>query len=181
MVFGIFSALCLVALCWALARENSRLSQVRDGRPKRTIHTGFGDSLRVVVALGYAALFLWQFAVGKATGREAELVIYTLVALLPTVIAGFPWWFLLTEFVNWCCDPSTTDLTVLSADTLRHHAVVLLSFGINMALIFWFLSWSERQAARSASPGGRMPRFASREDYEAWKAGGRSTGPPDGA
>ena len=143
-------AFLMVALAWALSRQGSPGSKRGGATPADRAKPAPNDllnALRGMVVLAYSVLFVWQFMVGKAIGRELGFMGYLLVAAVPTFLAGAPWSWILLEVTP---ADSQLDLTVLSARTLTYHARVFLSFAINVALIFAFLAWSERTATRSA-------------------------------
>ena len=109
--------------------------------------------VRVLVALGYPALFLWQLAVASGMGREAGLMVYALWALIPVLIAGAPWTLILCVCLPSRTAGSSPDYTVFSAYTLLYHSFILASFAVNGVLIFKQCDWYEREGYR----GGRPP------------------------
>lgn len=170
-------AFFVVALCWALARRRwpPRLKlggRERSQRAAPSRRTVTGDLFRVVFVTGYGALFVWQFVLGSGMGREAGFLVYLPLGLFPAVLAGAPWLWIFLGLLDRMSPadgppgPLGLDLTVLSTRTLLYHALVFVSFAINLALIFKFVAWSE--ATRALGEG--IGHFASREEYEAWKA-----------
>ena len=128
------------------SRYRYKLGDTVRARGERTRRTG-PRIVRPIVVLGYAGLFVWQFVLGMAVGREAGFMVYGPLALFPCFIAGAPWFFVLYGFLEWVQPPGPLpdlDLTVLSGHTLLYHAIVLASFAINVALIFWLTRWYER-------------------------------------
>jgi hypothetical protein len=162
----------------AAPTEASTRDAVRVEGADPTRRTGTGDFFRAAVLVGYGAIFVWQFVLGSAMGKEAGFALYFPLGLFPAFVAGSPWSWVLLAFPNLIKPNRGFDLTVFSTHTVLYHALVLASFAINVALIFKFLAWSERQAARSGGEG--IAGFASREEYEAWKAGQTGEGSPSG-